>query len=292
MQLPGSFFCLIFLCGVYLGVCSFGGKIESEAADIKQQSASGGSTHACVTSVANIPAGWVVTETKSDPLPSCTNGGAGGPAAVNPFISVKIQNLNGMAPGSTATACVSATTILPKGWVITQAAGTATCEKVNNVFYATATIKNIEGLSTIKACVTSVDNIPEGWVASSVSIIGTGNCPNVFKAIQFAYVTLSLLGSPGTPLSACLTSLKHLPTGWLAQKVSDFPTCGAVGAQKHIYTTLLSVTAALTKNICIDSTDPSPVQEGLLVENSKPDGKNCPTVNGVTYASAAIVTVA
>jgi hypothetical protein len=295
MQLSKSIFCLIFLAGVHLDVCSVGGQIESEAANIAPQFASGDTTPACVTSVTNIPAGWVLTETKSDPLPSCPSGG---PANQNPLISVSLQNLNGMEPGSTAIACVSKTTILPVGWVITKAAATTTCQKVGNDFYATAVIKNIAGLNTINACVTSVDNIPEGWVASSVSTTGNGNCPNVFKAIQFAYVTLSLLGSPGTPLSACLTSLKHLPTGWLVRTVSSDSACGTIDTQRHVFARLISLTSlesSTNKNICIESvgsSNPNPVQDGLLIESTKTDAKTCPKVNGVVYLSAAIVNVA
>jgi hypothetical protein len=294
MQLSRSIFCLIFLAGIYLGVCSLGGQIKSEARNITAQVASGGSTRACLASLKNIPAGWVFTEIKADPSPFCTGIGK------IPVYSVKIQNLNGMAPGSTATACVSARTVLPAGWVVTKAAATTTCAKDIGEFYATAVIKNIEGLDTIDACVTSVDNIPEGWMASSVTTTGNGDCPNVFKAIQFAYVTLDLLVPPNQKPFVCLSSLKSLPTGWVAKIVSADITCGTIGSKGHVRARLTSTssgeireTGANTK-ICIETPNFGTgqlVPADLLVSSTEIDFTNCPTVNGVTYVSATIVYV-
>jgi uncharacterized protein YbdZ (MbtH family) len=189
MQLSGSIFCLIFLCGVHFGVCTLRGEIGANAVEISPDSFPGDIQSACLVSTADVPAGWVVTETHKSTASVCPNAVGG-----HSLISVKMANLNGAEPGSTKKVCLPFNYVLPDQWVITKVLSGGACDKVNNVFYASATIKYVAEENLVDACISSVNNIPAGWVATSVGD-SNANCPNVYQSMHYSKTTLKRLGS-------------------------------------------------------------------------------------------------
>jgi hypothetical protein len=290
MQLPSSFLCLLFLVCVHFGACSLRGSPESAAVSISPAYAVGASVTGCVTSIANVPSGWVVTRIPAT-APNCPtlNGVA--------LIGVTMRNLNFLTTEPTAIACLSATTVLPTGWVATVVSTNANvCAVFNNVVYLTATITYVQDKvigTTINTCVNSVTNIPAGWFATVVTTHAT-ICPTVGGIIH-SYATLKKAVILGTA-TACLTTLATVPSGWLVTKVAANSACATVGNVPLVLANLATLTSGTINTsgsettVCVTSAIAN-IPENFFVEKIYKETNTCPTVNGVNYLTAILKNV-